>query len=232
MVMECANCHTEITPGAEYCGNCGAKITNSDSSPVVTSPVAAATVAPAMPVENTPPANPSASEATPGTSSTTSPSPLPSPQSGIDTSSVAPVVVPGSAVPPANAGVSSSGAVNTTTAIPKQPSSGLSIAGMVLGILSILSFLLFFVSIPLGILAIIFGIIGIAMKRGRGMAIAGLITGILGITLSVLIIVFAVNVATQCEKDPYKTGCEKYNKSSSYSQSIFNSMPDLPFNFK
>lgn len=219
--MECANCHTEITPGAEYCGNCGAKITNSNNSSAATKPVA---VTPTTTVENTSPANLSVSEVPPTTT--------PSSQPGIDTSSVAPVVVPGSAVPPANAGVSSSGVVNTTTAIPKQPSSGLSIAGMVLGILSILSFLLFFVSIPLGILAIIFGIVGIATKRGKGMAIAGLITGILGIAASVLIIVFAVNVATQCEKDPYKTGCEKYNKSSSYSQSIFNSMPDLPFNFK
>ena len=65
----------------------------------------------------------------------------------------------------------------------KEQSKGLSIASMVLGIVSLVFYCFWFVSVPGAILAIIFGFIG--MKRaGRGMAIAGLVLGI--VTLVVL----------------------------------------------
>ena len=51
---------------------------------------------------------------------------------------------------------------------------GLSIASMVLGIVSIVLFCIWYISLPCAILAIIFAVIG--MKNGgKGMAIAGLV---------------------------------------------------------
>lgn len=57
---------------------------------------------------------------------------------------------------------------------------GLSIASMVLGIVSIVFYCFWFISIPCSILAIIFGVVGMK-KGGKGMAIAGLVCGIIGI---------------------------------------------------
>lgn len=62
---------------------------------------------------------------------------------------------------------------------------GLSIASMVLGIVSVVLCCLWYVSLPCAILAIIFGIIG-KKRDGRGMAIAGLVLGIIAIALYVL----------------------------------------------
>ena len=62
---------------------------------------------------------------------------------------------------------------------------GLSIAAMVLGIVSVALFCVSYISIPCAILAIIFGIVG-KKKGGKGMAIAGLVLGIIAIALYVL----------------------------------------------
>jgi hypothetical protein len=77
-------------------------------------------------------------------------------------------------------------------AVPKQSSSGLSIASMVLGILSIFCCLIWFMAIPFGITAVILGFLGKG-KGGKGMAIAGIITGLIGTVLSIIITVAAVN---------------------------------------
>lgn len=66
-------------------------------------------------------------------------------------------------------------------------SQGLSIASLVLGILAIITCLVWYISIILGVLAVIFGAASIK-KRGRKKAIAGIITGSVGIVLSLLII--------------------------------------------
>ena len=72
-------------------------------------------------------------------------------------------------------------------------SNGLAVASLVLGIISVPLFLLWFISVPAGILAIIFG--AIALKSpGRNMAIAGLVTGCVGISLIVLFVLFAAMV--------------------------------------
>lgn len=65
---------------------------------------------------------------------------------------------------------------------------GLCIAAMVLGIVSIVLCCLYGISIICGILAIIFGIIGLK-SVGRGMAISGIITGAIGIFISITIFV-------------------------------------------
>lgn len=67
----------------------------------------------------------------------------------------------------------------------EKESSGLSIASMVLGIISIVLFCIYYVSIPCAILAIIFGVIG-RKKGGKGMAIAGLVLGIIALSLDIL----------------------------------------------
>ncbi len=71
---------------------------------------------------------------------------------------------------------------------PKKERKGFCIASMVLGIVALVFFCLWYISIPCGILAIIFGIMGIKATN-RGMAIAGLITGSIGLVVSILIVV-------------------------------------------
>lgn len=66
---------------------------------------------------------------------------------------------------------------------------GLSIASMVLGIISIVAFCSTWIAIICSILAIIFGVIG-KKKGGAGMAKAGLICGIIGLCLQVALVIF------------------------------------------
>ncbi len=69
-----------------------------------------------------------------------------------------------------------------------QESKGLSVASMILGIVSVVLFCFWYLSIPCAILAIIFGVMG-KKKGGKGMAKAGLILGIIAIVLVILVIV-------------------------------------------
>ncbi len=84
---------------------------------------------------------------------------------------------------------------------PKEPvknRKGLAIAAMVLGIVSIVFFCVWYISIPCAILAIIFGILSIKSTR-RGMAIAGISTGAVGFVLMLLLyafIFFVIGVGT------------------------------------
>ncbi|MCI8464318.1 MAG: DUF4190 domain-containing protein [Lachnospiraceae bacterium] len=65
---------------------------------------------------------------------------------------------------------------------------GFSIASLVLGILAVCSCCLPIITIPLGILAVIFAVLG--MKSiNRGLAIAGLILGILALVLGLMMFV-------------------------------------------
>ena len=67
-------------------------------------------------------------------------------------------------------------------------SNGFCIASLVLGIIAVILFCIAYISIPAGILAIIFGAIG-KNKGGRGMAIAGLVLGIIAIALYLLTVI-------------------------------------------
>ena len=62
--------------------------------------------------------------------------------------------------------------------------SGMSVASLVLGIISIVFAFFWYISIPTGILGIIFGAKS-AKKIGSKIGKAGLITGIVGVTLCV-----------------------------------------------
>lgn len=68
---------------------------------------------------------------------------------------------------------------------------GLSIASLVLGIVSILLVSKFIIAVACGILAIIFGIKG-KKRGGKGMAAAGFITGIIGLSLQVIFFIFGL----------------------------------------
>lgn len=60
------------------------------------------------------------------------------------------------------------------------------IVSLVLGIISILSTLFWYIAIPTGLLAIIFGARGYK-KEGSKLGLAGLITGIVGLTITIFI---------------------------------------------
>lgn len=75
----------------------------------------------------------------------------------------------------------------------KKPTSGLAVAGLVLGIIAVFSAfvpLLNLLSFPFVLLAIIFGIIGLVQtikgtKAGKGLAIAGLVLGVFALLVTV-----------------------------------------------
>lgn len=66
---------------------------------------------------------------------------------------------------------------------------GFNITALILGIISLISFCAWYVSLPSGIIAIIFSIAG-KKDAGRGMGIAGMVMGIIGIILTILWLVF------------------------------------------
>ncbi|MCX7658332.1 MAG: DUF4190 domain-containing protein [Oscillospiraceae bacterium] len=78
---------------------------------------------------------------------------------------------------------------------PEKPpvKSGLSIASMVLGILSILFFCIPYISIPLAIVGLVLGIISLVKKQGgKGMAIAGVICSAIGLLIGIIVIIMAI----------------------------------------
>lgn len=82
---------------------------------------------------------------------------------------------------------------------------GLAITSMVLGILGLVTCWLTFPGIILGILAIIFGGIGIARGRSdrvsnKGMAIAGLITGLIAVIVGSVLLVLAIQISNDCRQ--------------------------------
>ena len=70
----------------------------------------------------------------------------------------------------------------------KNNGSAMRISALVLGIISIVTDLFWYISIPAGILAIVFGVKSIK-KNGSKLGKAGLITGIIGVTLCIFIYV-------------------------------------------
>ncbi len=86
----------------------------------------------------------------------------------------------------------------------QQKKNGMGIAALVLGILS-LALVIFggFPGVILGVLAIIFGAVGMSRaKKGRatnrGMAIAGLVLGVLGAIIGAVILFYAIRIAADC----------------------------------
>ena len=81
----------------------------------------------------------------------------------------------------------------------KENNSSMHVAALVLGIISILSSLFWYITLPTGILAIIFGVKS-ARKTGSKMGKAGMITGIVGLSLfafiyiSLILIMLLANI--------------------------------------
>lgn len=77
-------------------------------------------------------------------------------------------------------------------------SGALGISALVLGIISICTVLFYYMSLPTGILAIVFGAIS-SNKTGRKIAKAGLVTGIIGVSLCVFLyisMIIIISLAT------------------------------------
>ncbi len=70
---------------------------------------------------------------------------------------------------------------------PKPRKKGLCIASMVLGIVTLVLFCVWYISIPCGILAIVFGALGVK-TIDKGMAIAGIVTGAIGLFIAFCIL--------------------------------------------
>ena len=73
--------------------------------------------------------------------------------------------------------------------------SGLAIADLVLGIVGAASWLLPICGLPVNILAVIFGAIGLKSSK-QGMAIAGLVFGCIGILLAIMNTVLGFAILT------------------------------------
>ena len=82
-------------------------------------------------------------------------------------------------------------------AYPPKPKTGMSVTALVLGIVGLVASpfpIGSYVAILLAILAVIFGIIGLRRRAGKGMAIAGLILGGLALLVSILMSIFWTHV--------------------------------------
>lgn len=78
-----------------------------------------------------------------------------------------------------------------------KPGNGLGIASMVLGIVALLTTLIacclpfgYLLAAVLGLLSIIFGIIAIVKKRGKGMGVAGIICSVVGLLFAIVYFIF------------------------------------------
>lgn len=79
---------------------------------------------------------------------------------------------------------------------PQSSTPGLSIAGMICGILSLLTCCFYYIGLPLAILGLIFSIIG--MKRnanGKGMAIAGIVTSAISLAIAIIMLIIVLVAA-------------------------------------
>ncbi|MFD9610985.1 DUF4190 domain-containing protein [Streptomyces sp. NPDC059083] len=82
------------------------------------------------------------------------------------------------------------------------PSNGMGTAAMVLGIIAVAGFCLYGLGVILGVLALIFGVIGLKKAgRGeatnRGMAIAGIVLGSIGVLVSAVFLGFVIWAVAQ-----------------------------------
>ena len=73
-----------------------------------------------------------------------------------------------------------------------EPGSGLAIAGLILGIIGVVSFFVFYISVPVSIIGIVLSALGRRSASRHTMAIWGLVLSIIGLLLAVGFILFFV----------------------------------------
>ena len=160
--MFCESCGALIPDGQSFCSNCGAP------APAQAAPVQAAPQPAPAPQPMAQPVQPVQQYAQPA------PQPVQPVQQYVQPVQQAQPVY-----------------VQPVVAVPAQPrkSSGMAIAGLIMGIFALVLCWFPGVNWILGLLGLIFSIIGIAKKNGgaKGAAIAGLILTILGVVLSVVV---------------------------------------------
>ena len=82
------------------------------------------------------------------------------------------------------------------------PSQGFGIASMVCGILALVTCCIWCLSVPLGIVSIVLGILQIQKKTAKGMAIAGIVCSVIGILLTAIISIYAGFIQRQYMDSP------------------------------
>lgn len=107
---------------------------------------------------------------------------------------------PDSATPPYGSGYAAQGYGGYGTGSGLS-SSGLSIGALVAGVVALLLFWCFFVGIPVGIAAVVLGVVALNKVKagtggGRGLALAGVVTGGVAILVSVVLVVAVVATGT------------------------------------
>lgn len=70
--------------------------------------------------------------------------------------------------------------------------SAFAITSLVTGIIAFLVGWIFFLSIPIGAVAVVFGALGLKKKDNKGLAIAGLVTGIVGLVFGLAILLIGI----------------------------------------
>ena len=119
---------------------------------------------------------------------------------------------------------------NTTANQQQKDKKGFSIAALVLGIVAIVLCCVWYISIPCGILAIVFGTIGLRSSK-RGMSISGIVTGIIGIIISIFIIfMIIISGFTQGLIEGITNGIEQ-NNYSDFDDDHYNYKYDSFYNF-
>lgn len=118
----------------------------------------------------------------------------------------APAPAPAASPAPSSLGAPAEPPYGTTSQAPAPsgvPSSGMAVASMVCGILSLVTCCLWFVGLPLAIVAIVLGHLSVSRAKadpaaygGRGQARAGLITGYIAIPLALVGLAFGLWAAT------------------------------------
>ncbi len=101
--------------------------------------------------------------------------------------------------PPVETGVPPMPPVEPSGPVPPvRPTNGYATASLVLGIVSVVLCWTIWGGIVLGVLAVVFGALGIGRTKtgvpGKGMAVAGIVLGIVGIVGAILMVVFFVAV--------------------------------------
>lgn len=91
----------------------------------------------------------------------------------------------------------------------QQEAKGMSIASMVLGIISLVLFCIWYLSIPLAIVGLVLGILG-RKKGGKGMATAGIICSIIALVLTVVFVGIFIAAFSQFTWDMMTIPSEQY----------------------